>query len=185
MDRRIDKTEKALEDGLSQLLSTGHDTEITIKELCECANINRSTFYAHYKDMNSFLDAMEDKLTDQCIEALELYKYDMDSAPVINQLFTIMHSNPLYFALTFRESSSGSASDRVFGAIKGKTIPTWLEESDITKEQAEMLFQYITKGVFAVIKYWYQTGCTTPEDEVKDICENMTKYGLYNYVYTK
>ncbi|EKC69722.1 TetR family HTH transcriptional regulator [human gut metagenome] len=36
--------------------------KITVKELCESARINKSTFYAHYKDIYDLSDAMEEEV---------------------------------------------------------------------------------------------------------------------------
>lgn len=48
---------------LSQMLSVGFH-QIRIKDLIEAADINRSTFYAHYEDKYALLSAFEDELID-------------------------------------------------------------------------------------------------------------------------
>ncbi|MBR8643897.1 TetR/AcrR family transcriptional regulator [[Brevibacterium] frigoritolerans] len=47
-DRRIDRTKTFLKDALLKLLSENPISKISITELCNEANINRGTFYAHY-----------------------------------------------------------------------------------------------------------------------------------------
>lgn len=48
---------------LSRMLSVGFDA-IRIKDLIEAADVNRSTFYAHYEDKYALLAAFEDELID-------------------------------------------------------------------------------------------------------------------------
>ena len=50
-DRRIRKTKAQLRRGLAKLLKEKTIKEITVKELVEEVDINRSTFYLHYTDI--------------------------------------------------------------------------------------------------------------------------------------
>ena len=50
MDLRIEKTERGIKNAFIELRSRKPLEKITVKELCESARINKSTFYAHYKD---------------------------------------------------------------------------------------------------------------------------------------
>ena len=51
MDIRIEKTKTAIHNTFLELRSRKPLEKITIKELCEKAQINKSTFYSHYKDI--------------------------------------------------------------------------------------------------------------------------------------
>ena len=51
IDRRIRKTRKQLKDCLISLLKTKRIQDITVRELTEMADLNRGTFYLHYKDV--------------------------------------------------------------------------------------------------------------------------------------
>ena len=50
-DRRIRKTRAQLRKGLAELMQEKSVSEITVKELVERVDINRSTFYLHYTDI--------------------------------------------------------------------------------------------------------------------------------------
>ena len=58
-DRRVKKTEKALAETLSTLLVNKKIQAITIRELTETADVHRSTFYTHYKDIYDLYDQLE------------------------------------------------------------------------------------------------------------------------------
>ena len=49
-------TAKKMIDALITLLETKEFEYITIKEICHIANVNRSTFYLHYSNMNDLLE---------------------------------------------------------------------------------------------------------------------------------
>lgn len=59
MDIRIQKTQRAIKDAFLALRSQKPVEKITVKELCQRAQINKSTFYAHYEDIYALSDAMQ------------------------------------------------------------------------------------------------------------------------------
>lgn len=56
MDARIVTTKKFLKEALLNLLLEKPLSKINVKTLCAHAEINRATFYAHYKDVPSLFD---------------------------------------------------------------------------------------------------------------------------------
>src|SRR5215475_16008775 len=48
IDRRVGRTTKTLHHALISLILKKNYEEITIQEICDAANVGRSTFYAHY-----------------------------------------------------------------------------------------------------------------------------------------
>ena len=67
-DRRVRKTKSQLKTGLAQLMREKSIREITVKELVDAVDINRSTFYLHYSDIPGLLAEVEN-------ETLIGYKY--------------------------------------------------------------------------------------------------------------
>lgn len=59
MDRRIENTKETIRSSLIRLSVTKPYPEITVRELCAAAKINRSTFYAHYKNTREVLEDIE------------------------------------------------------------------------------------------------------------------------------
>lgn len=51
LDRRVRKTRRQLKECLTRLLKGKKIQDITVRELAEMADINRGTFYLHYKDV--------------------------------------------------------------------------------------------------------------------------------------
>ena len=59
VDRRVRKTKAQLRAGLARLMQKKSIKEITVKELVEEVDINRSTFYLHYTDIYQMLESIE------------------------------------------------------------------------------------------------------------------------------
>src|SRR5258708_30086247 len=74
MDRRVASSRATLRDALHPLILKKGYEAITIKDICDAANVGRSTFYAHYKNkddlMRSGLEPLRKLLVDRQRDAL-------------------------------------------------------------------------------------------------------------------
>jgi AcrR family transcriptional regulator len=68
-DLRVVKTKNNLQETLVQLLTEKSLDKISISELCKVANINRGTFYLHYKDIPGLFDELFDEVTEDLKKA--------------------------------------------------------------------------------------------------------------------
>ena len=69
--RRTRYTRRAMQDALIELLRDQPLGSITVKALCERADVNRSTFYAHYASIEELLHDIEDETMAWVTTALE------------------------------------------------------------------------------------------------------------------
>src|SRR5699024_477502 len=75
LDRRKKYSRKVLKDSLLQLLKEKQFSNITVKEICEVADINRSTFYAHYADQYDLLEKIEIEIIEDLQTYLSSYNF--------------------------------------------------------------------------------------------------------------
>lgn len=64
-DIRVRRTKKLLRHGIAELGKTKSVHKITVKELTDLIEINRGTFYLHYKDVYDLVDSIEDELCEE------------------------------------------------------------------------------------------------------------------------
>ena len=62
VDRRVRKTRRQLRECLITLLKEKKVQDITVRELTDMADLNRGTFYLHYKDVFDLLEKTEAEL---------------------------------------------------------------------------------------------------------------------------
>ena len=97
VDRRVRKTKAQLRAGLARLMQKKSIKEITVKELVDEVDINRSTFYLHYSDIYQMLESIENELMDEIAQVIEEHPLDLvqngSSYPMIEHIFTILDNN--------------------------------------------------------------------------------------------
>jgi AcrR family transcriptional regulator len=95
-DRRIKKTEKAVQAAFAKLLSEKSVEEITVKKLCETADINKSTFYLHYRDIYDCADRLRDTIVEDFCDVITPYRFEElieNFSTVLNDLKNLCDKN--------------------------------------------------------------------------------------------
>ena len=64
-NQRFKDTEIRMQSVMLELMKYMEFEKITVKKICEKAQVNRSTFYAHFIDINDMLDKMEQTLREE------------------------------------------------------------------------------------------------------------------------
>ena len=65
MDKRVERTQKAIFSAYVELASK--KKKFTIKEICEIANINKSTFYRNFLDLDDLQHKITENISDYII----------------------------------------------------------------------------------------------------------------------
>ena len=95
-DRRIRKTRAQLRKGLAELMQEKSVSEITVKELVERVDINRSTFYLHYTDIYNMLESIEQELFEELESTFRAHAagtLEEEVFPFIKDTFSILEEN--------------------------------------------------------------------------------------------
>lgn len=75
MDARVIKTKKVIKESFLELRKSKPLEKIKVKDLCELAIINKSTFYKYYWDVFD----LSEKLENECLAKMEVTGRNMDS----------------------------------------------------------------------------------------------------------
>ena len=107
-ERRYRRTETLILNGLTTLLQQKSIKEITVRELADLVDINRSTFYLHYTDIYDLLEQTEQRLLKQFTDAVD-EKFSANLGP--NESFSFWTA-PLPFSPKCASLCSADGSER-------------------------------------------------------------------------
>ncbi|MDR1359071.1 MAG: TetR/AcrR family transcriptional regulator [Coriobacteriales bacterium] len=181
-DRRIRRSIRLIKDSFFALAREKPLSTITVMDICTRADINRCTFYAHYENREALLRELEEDLALMFSHAFSLYTFDRDSHEAIDALFDCIRKNPELISFASQIGRLGKGNKALEKAIRDHAYPEWIAGGKLSFEQALLLEAYITSGGVQIIEKWIESDFTLDEDMVKDVFENVIKYGLYYYV---
>ena len=174
MDRRIPRTRAMLQHALNSLILKKSYEAITIKDICNSANVGRSTFYAHYTSKDdlkrSGFEPLRRLLVDQQKDALAKTG-DKRARSLGFSLTMFEHARDHrdhYRALvggrggtvslgTIRQILSDLVRDELAAAVHKKS-------EDIIPR--ELVVQYVVGAYMAVLTWWLDGGAKLPPQRI-------------------
>lgn len=186
LDRRVKKTRKQLQDGFTALLIEKSIKEITVKELCDKVDLNRGTFYLHYKDIYDMLEKIESELLNELIDITEKYTYDykdnIDSSYLVD-LFKILSKNINVVSVLLGPNGDISFINKIKHMISDKII----ENIDIVSSKhsqldIEFTFSFYLNGCIGLVEHWIETGAKNSPEHMAKLCFNLIHNGIKNHL---
>lgn len=184
-DRRIRHTKRAIKNAFFELMDEKPVDKISVTELCERADINRSSFYAHYVDYPAFLDELECEIAEKNIELFaDLYMRPDYSKVIVGNMLQLIKTKK-EMKLFFSDYGNHKGVTRLNEYVYAKAMPMWLKSGVTDTAKAEMLFLYVIRGGYAILKQWYDSDFAMPEVEVNELLTTVITHGLYSFVHIK
>lgn len=175
IDARARYTRMIIKKSFCTLLREKPLEKITVRELCEKAEINRSTFYKHYLDCYDLLDKIE-------YEALEHFDAMLADIkikglhPTLTAVLCILQDNAALFEDFLGHSGDHGFIHRLVGRCfhcRELNLPTDLL-SDMNQNNQGMRYAYLVGGAGAVIEFWLRGGCKESPEQVADLIMELT-----------
>lgn len=168
-NQRFQNMDRKLKSTLLELLKTMDFEKITVKKICETAQVNRSTFYAHYTDIFDVMNQMEEHLNQELLESYTADDLNDDigfpSWPFIPFLRHIKKHQ--YFYKISLQHRKDFPIKQGFEPVWTQIIKPKCEAAGITSENEIMYyFVYFQAGFTMVLKRWVDTGCQESEEEM-------------------
>ena len=180
MDRRVRKTKAQLREGLARLMQQKSIKEISVKELVDEVDINRSTFYLHYTDIYQMLQKIEEDAMQNITEVMKKYPLDSNNPDsvlqFIVQFFSIM-DNDRDLCLALLGPHGDMAFVEQIEDLLAKTFLSHLPEK-FPKNDPYIKYPYsfILNGCVGLIRTWL----SGPETESPEQVARLTYHLIEN-----
>lgn len=181
-DRRIRKTKDVLKKSLIILMKEKSINSITVKELCEKADINRGTFYLHYKDVFHMLGEIEKELFEEFQDMILSYEISPDkieTKPILKDIFTFIAKNSDFCIVILCERGDMAFMKKIVSVIYEKGYSDWsniLKKND--KDLFDKYYSFILYGAIGLIDYWLKNELKESPEYMAMLTENIILNGL-------
>ena len=178
-DRRVKRTKKALRDCLFQLLDEKSVENITVKELTTMADINRSTFYFYYKDIDDMIIQIQDEIyavfeRDVIRSASQFITRD-DFVQYLVRFLSFCREREKICKFVLSNDPKNNLSKRIKNGLM-MCIPD-TKKVFAENDPKRYLTDYAVAGFWQLIIQWMYDGMKIPPNEMAVFLANVYFYG--------
>lgn len=183
-------TAQRMDEAFLELIAKKDFAYITVKEVCEKAKVNRSTFYLHYETMDDllrecaqymnarFLSYMQQD-SQGFIEGLpgrsldELY---LITPEYLTPYLNYIRENQRLFRTGLAHASTFGMEDSYAGLLRHIITPI-LDRYGVPEADRPYLMAYHLKGLMAIISLWLENDCADPVSHIVSVIQQCVKRG--------
>jgi len=150
-DARVRYTQRVIKESFLTLLREKPINKITVKEVCERAELNRATFYAHYSDCFALMEAIEQELLDAFGQSLRLID-GFDVSGLIAAIYAMVEQHEDACRVLIFGGASPSILGRMIDLAKASSIAAWRRQLHHASDaELEMLYTHLSNGLMNVV----------------------------------
>ena len=176
VDRRVIKTRRQLKKGLAALMKEKSVNQITVKELVEEVDINRSTFYLHFKDIQDLLREIEENMEAQIKRAIEehpIVSGNENAFYFIEDMFRVLDEEREISKALIGPNGDMGFIHRIERIIKENSRGTLEKMFPGKKEDLKYFYAFCLSGCLGLVKVWLNEGEEKSPEEMAQMTFNM------------
>ncbi len=162
-DRRVQYTKMVLRDSLIKLLGQKDISRITIKEICDTADINRATFYAHYTDQYDLLSKIENELFDNIRAHLSGHERNgyprsdtewSTTVDMVAKIFDYLRDNAPLCKLLLNDKRDLNFQKRIMTLVYEPYFTQLSSGDTFNREDLEYVYAFTLTGFVGAVQAW-------------------------------
>ena len=179
LDRRTARTRAALREALAaEIIATGDLTQVTVTAVADRAGITRRTFYSHYRDIPSMVDALEDEavadlrvlvkdISSVTLDELEDALNRFDPAPGSEGVLTYLKDNSTHLAALLGEGGDPAFAEKLKAMVR-EVVQVRAQEgfaapaSPIAHSVFDYYLTFVISAEVGIVVRWLTTGMQEP-----------------------
>lgn len=183
-DKRVTYTKMFLRESLLSLLENKPLSRITVKEICEDADINRSTYYSYYKDPRDQFNELEQNLFDELTLYIEsaadsLHKpvrslTDQSHYQILRRILHYMEDNKKIFRILINRSESYYLQRDILRFFDREVFTEVRIELDLDIEK-QLQYVYASAGSLGLIGHWLMKDSNLTADDIARKIETLNQ----------
>lgn len=160
-NKRKKESRQKIENAFMQLLDEKDVKEITVKEICLLAGVNRTTFYANYLDVYDLIEKIGKDLLDNFYELYQKEETEKYNSNDFTKLFHHIQSHQQLYKTYFKLGLDAH--------IEILRYDIDLAKKYYNNKHIRYHAEYFRAGITAIIKIWLEEGCTLSPEELFNI----------------
>lgn len=179
-NRRAKITKLLLTDSFLHLLEQKPLPRITVKDICDYADLNRSTYYRYFTDPYDQMTKLEEEIIEEmvsCLDSLAPKEKQADSTArlplAVKQILDYIHSKKDMFRILLSNHGDYNLQKDILTVLAEKLFSGSIHSPANKSLLKEYIF--ISTGSFGMIYYWLMTDT---QADTGELTEQITQYCL-------
>jgi len=178
MDQRVRLTRNLLKNALVQLMQEQHIAKISIRAICEVADINRSTFYVHYTDQYDLLNKIQQEVLDNLNRYLN--KQDLDenhpmSVQVLTRVLDYVKENVELFKALLSENCDFAFQKDLMELAQ---VISAQQNPALDERTQEYIKLFGFTGIISMLQKWLHDGTNESPAQMAEFVTQICYYGI-------
>ena len=185
IDRRVRKTKQQLQDDFIQLRKKKDLKDITVKELCELTDLNRGTFYLHYKDIYDLYEKLESSLFISLQDVLDKHSLDYENnltnsqEPLLRDILQLIKDNADFCTMLLGDTGEITFINKLKKLVLDIVFKKCINIFDFNKEEHfTYSYNFILYGCIGIIDSWLLNGLKESPEEIAQLTSKMILDGI-------
>ena len=172
-------TASLMDEALLLLLEQKEYDSITVKEICQKAGVNRSTFYLHYESMNDLLEETVGMINDRFKASLASVPTDdprkvvLTSEKYLRPYLGFIKENMRAYKVIHQKDHLFN-SQKAFESFYQSIFSPALTHFGVNEKEKKYVFAFYTQGTVAIIGKWLDDNCRDDIDLIIDLIMRHT-----------
>ena len=178
-ESRYAYTASLMDEALLLLLEEKDFDRITVKELCQKAGVNRTTFYLHYETMNDLPEETVGLINERFKESLstiptgDLSREILTSAKYLRPYLSFIRENMRAYRVIHQKDQL-FRSQKTFESFYQSIFSPALTHFGVSESEKKYVFAFYTQGTVAIIGKWLEDNCRDDIDRIIDLISRHT-----------
>lgn len=183
MDRRVKYTTLLLKGSLIKLMKNYSISKISVKMLCEDADINRSTFYAHYNDQFDLLRQLEQEVITEFENYIDMHTMTdpVDTVAILKQLLEYAAKNVDLFRVLLSENGDSEFQRDILSLAQRQIISNLKSDQSLDPRTSEYLQRFIIAGALEILQKWIQDGTVESTQQMAELLSKLLFQGVSSF----
>lgn len=180
-DLRVRKTIRGIKSAFEALICEKDYEKITVKDLCDRAQINKKTFYHYYETLDALLAELQGELAEDYLNRIKGYALPEDLDKVNREFFLYSAAQGLAYEKITCSGAYHAIRDEM---IAGVTDAGWSgskKYQQLPDYQKQLLMSFVNNAVLTAYRLWVEDGKTIPPDEVIEQTNRLVLGGVNGF----
>lgn len=175
--KRRTLTKRLIREAMLELLKTKGIQEVTVRELCDAAGVNRTTFYNHYCGTYDVLAEIEKEFLAQLSGVDSILGQGDGLERHIEALCLKLKQNAETALVLLANNIDPGFSSKLLKTHGCSEIGQKVG-SEYSPEEIELLTEFVSGGAYSMVCQWLEGGCRQSPHQIASLLTSVIQHGI-------